>query len=103
MSDAVVVLVRGGDVITMDAAGTVVSDGAVVVRGDVIDAVGDFAELRRLHPDATVIGDASSIVTPGYVNGHQHLTGDRLVHSCIPVKRSWLRLQSASSRTSRVT
>ena len=24
------------------------------------------------------------LVTPGYVNAHQHLTGDRLVHSCIP-------------------
>ena len=23
-------------------------------------------------------------MTPGYVNAHQHLTGDRLVHSCIP-------------------
>ena len=31
-----------------------------------------------------MIGDADSLVTPGYVNAHQHLTGDRLVHSCIP-------------------
>ena len=31
-----------------------------------------------------MIGDAESLVTPGYVNAHQHLTGDRLVHSCIP-------------------
>lgn len=84
MSDASVVLVRGGDVITMDAVGTVVGDGAVAVRGETIVAVGRFDELRRLHPEATVIGDASSLVTPGYVNGHQHLTGDRLVHSCIP-------------------
>ncbi|MEX0846781.1 MAG: amidohydrolase family protein [Ilumatobacteraceae bacterium] len=84
MSDVAVVLVRGGDVVTMDPAGTVLSDGAVAVRGETIEAVASFAELRRLHPDATVIGDASSIVTPGYVNAHQHLTGDRLVHSCIP-------------------
>ena len=31
-----------------------------------------------------MIGDADALVTPGYVNAHQHLTGDRLVHSCIP-------------------
>ena len=37
-----------------------------------------------MHPGARVIGDAESLVTPGYVNAHQHLTGDRLVHSCIP-------------------
>ncbi len=77
------VLVRG-DVVTMDSDRTVVRDGAVAVSGSSISAVGEFAELHARHPDAAVIGDAQSIVTPGYVNGHQHLTGDRLVHSCIP-------------------
>jgi 5-methylthioadenosine/S-adenosylhomocysteine deaminase len=78
------VLVRGGDVVTMDGARTVVGDGAVAVRGDVITAVGTWGQLRAQHPLARVIGDAGSLVTPGYVNAHQHLTGDRLVHSCIP-------------------
>lgn len=78
------VLVRGGDVVTMDSARTVVRDGAVAVRGDLIAAVGPWGQLRSLHPGARVIGDAKSLVTPGYVNAHQHLTGDRLVHSCIP-------------------
>jgi 5-methylthioadenosine/S-adenosylhomocysteine deaminase len=77
-------LVRGGDVVTMDRDATVVSDGAVLVRGAVIAAVGRFAELRAAHPDAEVIGDVDGLVTPGYVNAHQHLTGDRLIHSCIP-------------------
>ena len=36
------VLVRGGDVVTMDGARTVVRDGAVAVRGDVIVAVGPW-------------------------------------------------------------
>jgi 5-methylthioadenosine/S-adenosylhomocysteine deaminase len=77
-------MVRGGDVVTMDDAGTVVHDGAVVVQGTIITAVGPYGELRRQHPDLPVVGDADAIVTPGYVNAHQHLTGDRLVHSCIP-------------------
>ena len=77
-------IVRGGHVVTMDAQRTVLSDGAVAVTGDRISAVGTWAELHRDHPRATVIGDADSMVTPGYVNAHQHLTGDRLVHSCIP-------------------
>ena len=77
------VLVRG-EVITMDGTATVVRDGAVAVAGSTIIAVGRYDDLRRLSPSATVVGDATSIVTPGYVNGHQHFTGDRLVHSCIP-------------------
>jgi 5-methylthioadenosine/S-adenosylhomocysteine deaminase len=78
------VLVRGGDVLTMDANRTVLSDGAVAIHDDTIVAVGAWRELREEFPEASVIGDADALLTPGYVNAHQHLTGDRLVHSCIP-------------------
>ena len=77
-------IVRGGHVVTMDDRRTVVSDGAVGIVGERIAVVGTWADLHLRYPDATVIGDADSLVTPGYVNAHQHLTGDRLVHSCIP-------------------
>jgi len=84
VSVSVELLVRGSDVVTMDAAGTIVRDGAIAIVGDTIVAVDSFVMLRARHPNAQVIGTADSIVTPGYVNAHQHLTGDRLVHSCIP-------------------
>ena len=77
-------LVRGGDVVTMDPARTRVTNGAVAVAAGEIVAVCGWDELRAAHPEATVLGDADALVTPGYVNGHQHVTGDRLVHSCIP-------------------
>lgn len=77
-------LVRGGDVLTMDPDRTRLVDGAVAVAGGAIVAVGEWAALRGDHPDAPVVGDADALVTPGYVNAHQHLTGDRLVASCIP-------------------
>lgn len=77
-------LVRGGDVITMDAERTRLVDGAVAVASGEIVAVGDWADQRAEHPDAAVVGDADALVTPGYVNAHQHVTGDRLVQSCIP-------------------
>ena len=60
-----------------DATVVAVDDGAIVV-------VGRFDDVRAEHPDASVLGDADALVTPGYVNAHQHLTGDRLVRSCIP-------------------
>ena len=75
---------RGADVVTMNDSRTVVRNGAVAVAGDHIVAVGSYAELRRAYPAAEVIGDGTGIVTPGYVNAHQHLTGDRLIQSCIP-------------------
>lgn len=77
-------LVRGGDVLTMDAAGTRLGDAAVAVAAGGIVAVGPWSELRAAHPAVTVLGDADTLVTPGYVNAHQHVTGDRLVRSCIP-------------------
>ena len=79
-----VLLIRGRHVVTMNGARDVLRDGAVLVVDDRIAAVGAYAELAAAHPDATVVGTADSLVTPGYVNAHQHLTGDRLVRSCIP-------------------
>ena len=44
------VLVRGGDVVTMDDARTVVRDGAVAVRGDVIVDVGHVGRAAGRAP-----------------------------------------------------
>lgn len=77
-------LVRGGDVLTMDADRSRVADGAVAVAAGAVVAVGGWTELRAAHPAAAVVGDPDALVTPGYVNAHQHVTGDRLVQSCIP-------------------
>jgi len=77
-------LISAQYVVTMDAERRVLSDAAVAVEGTVIVAVGSTAELRQRYPQATISGDPRAVVTPGYVNAHQHLTGDHLVRSCIP-------------------
>jgi len=66
-------LVRAGHVLTMGPLGDL-RDGAVLVDGSAIAAVGPFAELASAHPDATVVGDEHGIVTPGLVNAHTHLS-----------------------------
>jgi 5-methylthioadenosine/S-adenosylhomocysteine deaminase len=76
-------LVRG-DIVTMNDAREVISNGAVAVSGSIITAVGTLADLQQARPTWAVVGRADDIVTPGYINAHQHLTGDRLVNSCIP-------------------
>ena len=73
-----------GEIVTMDPDRRVVGGGAVAVADGTVVDVGDAAALRASHPDATVLGGPDSLVTPGLVNAHQHLTGDRLVRSCIP-------------------
>jgi 5-methylthioadenosine/S-adenosylhomocysteine deaminase len=77
-------LVVGRDVITMNPRREIVRDGAVVVADGEIVAVGKADRLRAEYPDADVLGDPGAVVTPGFVNAHHHLTGDRLVRSAIP-------------------
>ena len=46
----------------------------------------DGAEARARFPDVEVLGGPGHVVTPGFVNAHQHLTGDRLVR-CVHPRR----------------
>ncbi|MET0460482.1 MAG: amidohydrolase family protein [Ilumatobacteraceae bacterium] len=77
-------LVIGDVVITMDRTRRMIADGAVAISGDRIVAVGPRAEVVPAVPGATVVGGPGHLVLPGFVNAHQHLTGDRLVRSAIP-------------------
>ncbi|MGH6954763.1 MAG: amidohydrolase family protein, partial [Alphaproteobacteria bacterium] len=52
-----------------------VEDGAVLVSGESVTAVGPFAALRRENREATVIGSGRHLVMPGLVNAHSHGRG----------------------------
>ncbi len=47
-------------------------DGAVLVRGDTIEAIGSFDALRRVAPSARIVGHDTDLVIPGLVNSHSH-------------------------------
>ena len=69
-------LIRGKHVVckvTGVESAEVVSDGAVLQRDGVIEAVGNYRELSQQHPDAEVIGTGNHIVMPGMVNDHFHV------------------------------
>ena len=69
-------LVRGKHVVcrvTGPHSADVIADGAVLQRDGQIEAVGDYRELSRQHPDADVIGSGNHIVMPGLVNDHFHV------------------------------
>lgn len=61
-------------VITMDGARRVLKDGAVLVRGAVIEAVGHRAALAALAPDAEPVALDGHALLPGFVDGHLHAT-----------------------------
>ncbi|MFE7070774.1 amidohydrolase [Streptomyces sp. NPDC057620] len=66
-------LVHGGDVLTVDEAGTIVPDGAVAVRDGEIVEVGPAGELRARYADAESLDASGCLVLPGLVNAHTHL------------------------------
>ena len=70
VSAAPAIVLRGGLVLTMDDAGTVLTGGDVLVVGERIGAVGVGLDV----PEGTVEIDASGgIVMPGMVDTHRHM------------------------------
>ena len=62
-----------GTIVTMNPNREIIEDGAVVVSGDRIEAVGKTAALKSRYPDATEIDLTDHIVMPGLVDTHVHL------------------------------
>jgi 5-methylthioadenosine/S-adenosylhomocysteine deaminase len=73
VSEHVDLLVHGGDVLTVDEAGTLLRGGAVAVRDGEIVAVGQAEELRPAYTATETIDAGGCLVLPGVVNAHTHL------------------------------
>ena len=65
-------LVRGRWVF---AESGVLMEGAVVVAGDTIVEVGDWAAVRDRYPNAPIVGSPRHAVLPGLINAHHHSNG----------------------------
>ena len=66
-------LVTNGRLITRDAAQPYFEDGAVVIDGTTIAAVGEAAALKARHPDAEVVDAKGGVIMPGLINAHTHI------------------------------
>jgi len=62
-----------GMVITMDGQRNIYNDGAVVVTGDAIVAVGPRTELEARYETRQIINANNKLVLPGFINGHTHV------------------------------
>jgi 5-methylthioadenosine/S-adenosylhomocysteine deaminase len=57
----------------MDGQRAIYDDGAVVVTGDTIVAVGPRAELEAKYEGRQTIDARGKLVLPGFINGHTHV------------------------------
>jgi 5-methylthioadenosine/S-adenosylhomocysteine deaminase len=73
MAEPVDLLLLHGTVVTMDATGTVIEDGAVAVQGHNIVAVGRSDELRARYTAAESVDCSGCAILPGLINGHAHV------------------------------
>ena len=65
-------LLTADAVVTMDGANRVIPNGAVLVEGALIAAVGEAAALRAGHPDAPERALPDTLLMPGLINAHAH-------------------------------
>jgi 5-methylthioadenosine/S-adenosylhomocysteine deaminase len=70
--DDIDMIVYGSSVVTMDAAGTVYTDGAVAIDEGLIVAVGFASDINLRYTASETLAGDDRIVMPGLVNGHSH-------------------------------
>lgn len=84
-------LLTADAVVTVDAARTVIPEGAVLVDGNRIIAVGPTDQLIAEHPEATVTALPGRLLMPGLINSHSHSGLLRGTAEALPVWE-WLRV-----------
>ena len=66
------ILITNGMVLTVDANGTCIENGAVAIRGSKIIAVGAASDLQDCQ-SKEIIDAEGKLIMPGLVNGHTHM------------------------------
>ena len=67
------ILICNGQIVTMDAARTIYSSGAVAITGSRILEVGADTDLRQRFDAGETIDAEGAIVHPGFIDAHNHI------------------------------
>ena len=55
-----------------DDSGAIISDGAIAIQGDTIQAVGPSVDLEAAYTDRSQYNCAGKAIIPGFINSHTH-------------------------------
>ncbi|HID61805.1 MAG TPA: hypothetical protein EYP49_03520 [Anaerolineae bacterium] len=98
-------LITGGTVITFGQANAVITDGAILIKGERIADLGPAAELVARYPDEERLEAQGKLVMPGLICAHTHFYGAFARGLTIPgqapqnfpeiLERLWWRLDKA--------
>ena len=70
-------------IVTMDPERRIIADGSVLIQGSRITQVAKTAELTDVPADRVIDG-AGMVLTPGFVNGHMHISYAHAVRGLFP-------------------
>ncbi len=76
-------LISGGIIVTMNPERSIFHKGAILIKGDMIEAVGASEELEARYRDASRFDAANRLILPGFIDTHVHLS-EHIVRSLIP-------------------
>lgn len=77
-------------IVTVDADRRILRDGALAINGDRIVAVGRTSDvLQNFRSESVIDGTDRFVVTPGFVNGHVHVTGEPITRGFVPDNTDW--------------
>jgi 5-methylthioadenosine/S-adenosylhomocysteine deaminase len=79
------ILIKHGFVLPMDETNQIIEDGAVVIQGDKIVAVGTTADIEQQYECDVVIDASMKAVMPGLVNLHYHSSLGRGMYDNLPL------------------
>jgi len=79
------ILIKNGFVLTMDDKNSLIEDGAVVIKGDKIVAVGKTEDIEKQNHCDKVIDAEMKVVMPGLVNLHYHSSLGKGMYSDLPL------------------
>lgn len=82
-------LICGTTVVTMNAERQIITDATLAITGDRISHVGKTAEILPLVTPKQVIDGNRFVTTPGFVNGHIHITGEPITRGFVPDDTGW--------------
>ena len=66
-------------------------DGAVLIDGTMIAAMGEYDEVAKKAPDARIIDHRPHLITPGFIDAHNHMPQMQVIGSYGTQLLDWLK------------